>query len=373
MEGGKMTDIIGKTAHEVVTKTIKHVIKNGESRDVYGGTIPSKISDINSPNDFSRQMVECTPLTMTLTNPLARWTDISDHWTGITLRETEDSLQGWNPGLVIKYSKLYRRWLKNGYFNYTYGERFRHYVYNPAEVSGKNNGFNSPFDQFMKVVELLRHHPSTRRACISTMHPLVDIGNPYCPCNVLMQLHIIDGKLNWSTVIRSLDVLRGFTENIFMFSIWQEFASWLLGVELGTYTTVALNPHIYKDMIDSGYCNQSSLPDPYKFYKPYPANFESLQLSRLENIDKNLFSSIDPHGSTLAYTLSLGLTPYWRNWKLSLISEWHRLQGNYESAFSVAKSITNEFKFSSIRRLCRNNPDWIDSLPYGKQREYLYE
>ena len=362
-----MSEVIGKTATEVMKKSINYVLKEGTKMKIYGGTIPNNILDPNSPNDFDRIMIEAEPgMTMVLENPLARWTDYSNQWVGITLRETEDHFQGYNPGHVIKYSKLYPRWLKNNYFNYTYGERFEHYPYNLSENSGKFYNINTELNQIEKVVGMLKSHPTTRKACISTWYPKKDLGDPYVPCNCFMQLRVVDGKLDWITVVRSLDVLRGYSENIFMFTMWQEYVAKKLNVPLGKYTTVALNAHLYKDQIDSGYHKQK-IPDCYDYYEAKSAFDVDFPRESFKKIDEQLFKN---------KKIDLNLLPknsFWKNWKLSLISEWYRLNDNLECAKSVLSSIDNEFKFSVVRRLYKKDKSIIENLHWGEQKNFLKE
>jgi len=367
-----MSEVIGTTATEVMKKSIEYVLEEGVERKVYGGTIPADIKDPKSPNDFDRTMIEAEPgMTMVLTNPLARWTDYSSQWVGISLREQEDHFQGWNPGHVIKYSKLYPRWLKDGYFNYTYGERFQHYPFNLQEISGRHKHIGWEFDQIERVIGMLEAHPSTRKACISTWYPTIDLGNLYVPCNCFMQLRIVDGKLDWVTVVRSLDVLRGYSENLFMFTLWQEYVAKKLKVPVGNYITVALNAHIYQEQIEAGYHKQN-VPDCYEYYKPKEAFVEDFPAFQMDFIDRSLFAK-GVKSFDSAYKLARKLPDYWRNWKLALISEWERLQGRYENAFRAYIKLDNEFQLSVARRLVRHKPECVDVLPWGEQKKFLKE
>ena len=165
-----MRDLLieGSTAHEVLKKTISHVLAHGYKNEVWGGTIPNRIGEKGAPNDFDRIMIEHTPLTLRLTNPLARWTDYSMHWVGITLRETEDHFNGLNPGHVIKYSKLYPHWLENNHFNYTYGERFCHYPFNLEQISGQYRKVKFEYNQLEKVISILNDIPE--KSSLETCH-----------------------------------------------------------------------------------------------------------------------------------------------------------------------------------------------------------
>jgi len=287
--------IKGKTATEVIKKAINEVYRYGENQQVYGGTIPKDIKNPDSPNDFVREMIELEPgFTMVLTNPLANWTDYSNHWIGITLREQEDHLQHYNPGHVIKYSTLYRRWLENNYFNYTYGERLCRYPYNIKQISGRHKRHKSDFNQLQQAINLLRKNPSSRKVCISTWYPTTDLGNNYAPCNTMFQLRVLDNKLHWTTVVRSLDVLRGLSENIFMFTVWQQYVAQQLDVELGKYYTVALNAHLYADQIEAGY-HEQNIPDCYNFYEPKHTFRSDFPAQDFKNIDNILFNKPFSH------------------------------------------------------------------------------
>jgi len=339
--------IVANTAHKLIKKTLEIVIKEGYETKVWGGTIPNQIGDKGAPCDFSREMIEHPPgLTLKLTNPLARWSDYSDHYVGITLTETEDSFQRYNPGNVIRYSKLYPHWQEdNGKFNYTYGERIAGYPY--------VNGDWNYLDQMSYTIARLKKHPSTRKACISTWYPPNDLTNDYVPCNMVFQLRVVDGKLDWITVIRSLDVLRGLTENIFMFTMWQEYASSQLGVPLGNYYTVALNPHVYKEQIDKGLHIQR-VTEPYHPAHPceafrYP--FPSKEFAYIDSLMFNHENYIEAHSHISS------LPKFWKNWKLTLLVDWLRLEGHYELATDYASELTGVFKFPTYRRLIRKYPE----------------
>jgi len=364
-----MPEVKGVTAHEVIKNTIEYVNKNGTDRIVWGGTIPEVIGDPASPNDYERRMIEMdNPITIVLSDPYKNWCDISDHWVGITLRETEDHLQAYNPGYVIKYSKLYRQWLEDRYFNYTYGERFLRYPYNLEQLSGKHKNVGWDINQIEKIIKLLREHPTSRKACISTWYPPTDLGNNYCPCNAFFQIREQDGLLTWTTVIRSLDVLRGLTENIFMFTLWQQYIANRLNMDVGAYKTVALNAHLYSTMVSSGYHRQI-LPDPYEHYDKqniFETPFPSDEFNAIDNL---LFADMNATNSDKILRKCLKLPTYWCNWKLSLVSDWYRRCGHIDKSMEILENVNNEFMFSVARRI--KHGDVLDMLPFTKQREYL--
>jgi len=345
-----MERIEGNTSTELVKKAFDYVKSNGSDESVYGGTIPKDYLSEKSPNDFIRPMVECRyPAIFVLKDPKARWTDIAMQWVGITLRETEDCLQGFNDGFVTKYSRLYRRWLNDkGYFNYTYGERFNYYPYNLNQKSGNDNG-GWEYPSLDNAIELLKKHPTTRRAQISTWYPPKDVGNPYCPCNMVHTLRIREGKLDWIVYNRSLDVLRGFSENIFMFTVFQELSAMKLGIPVGEYITISSNAHLYPDMLDYFDTNTyeeecySNIAYPVKSFK---TDFPSINFRVIDEflMGKNFDKAIE-------LTKSMIKDEYWFNWKMSLISDYARICGFKAIGMKALDYVSNEFYTSVERRM----------------------
>lgn len=361
--------VSGESATEVMRNSISYTVKHGKKTNVWGGTISSDINNPDSPNDFDREMIELPdPITITLNNPYRNWTDYSKNSVGISLREHEDHLQGYNPGHVIDHSKLYKRWLiENEYFNYTYGERLRHFPYKVDSPGAKKNKIHSEFDQIQKVIELLKKHPTSRKICISSWSQIHDLGNDYCPCNVFFQIRVEDKKLVWKTVVRSLDVLRGLSENLFTFTLWQQYISSKTNIPCGAYKTVVLNCHLYSDMIRDGYHKQN-IVDPYDHYIGQNAFSEDFPYETMSSIDSQLYNNKEPKN---ILSQCLNLPHYWRNWKLAICSDWYRKQNKLRAALLFYSLIDNEFAFPVARYLKKQHPDIVETLPFDKQREFL--
>lgn len=352
-----MVDVVGETAHEVVTKSIDWVMENGEQVEVWGGTIPDEFGEDESPNDFKRDMVEWQGgFSYRLENPRKRWSTWSNHWTGITLRETEDDICGLNPGMTPEYSRVYQEWIEdNGYIPHTYGQRMRQFGRNPtqdtslpgASLPGANED-NRPFiDQWESVRSMLEKNPTTRKACMSFWDPHVDSRqihsetNAYVPCNIFFQLTIRDGKLHWHTMSRSKDILRGSTENLFEFPLLQEVMANQLNVELGHYTEHVTNVHIYQEQIDDGYLEQD-VEDPYENGYPEDEFWDDpFKLTdRFEWIDDCLIKGkYDQMQSQIQEIDDV----YWRQWKQALAAEWIRMN---EGPEDVWRELTEDLEFA---------------------------
>lgn len=108
-------------------------------------------------------------------------------------------------------------------------------------------------DQIRRAVEVLRADPDTRQVVLQLWDSRQDLphhdGRPQTcdiPCNITSILKIRDGRLHWTQVMRSNDVVRGLPYNIIQFTTLQELIAGWLGVELGPYHHWSDSLHIYQ-------------------------------------------------------------------------------------------------------------------------------
>ena len=104
--------------------------------------------------------------------------------------------------------------------------------------------------QLDMVVEMLKHNPDTRQACIS-IYDGKEIGD-YAfdtPCPYAVQFTIVHGRLDMCVTMRSNDLWYGFCNDQYQFSKLQEMVSKQLEIETGVYYHFAHNMHLYNDKI----------------------------------------------------------------------------------------------------------------------------
>jgi thymidylate synthase len=136
----------------------------------------------------------------------------------------------WNP-LLPRYAG------DGSTYHGAYGYRLRHQL---------------GLDQVKRAYDVLRANPHTRQVVLQIWSPTLDLPlrnatavSPDVPCNICSMLKVRDGRLWWTQVMRSNDLVRGFPHNVVQFTYLQEmFAAWL-GVGVGRYTHVADSLHIY--------------------------------------------------------------------------------------------------------------------------------
>lgn len=119
---------------------------------------------------------------------------------------------------------------------------------------------------------LLRIDKDTRQAVIH-IKPIQICNTKDTVCTLTMHFMIRNNRLNLIVNMRSNDIFKGLTFDVFQFTLLQELMAAELGVELGTYTHIDNNLHVYENdipkirqMLDSGTVEPELLP-------PIPKDF----------------------------------------------------------------------------------------------------
>ena len=140
-------------------------------------------------------------------------------------------LNYWNPDLP-KYSGV------GEVYHGAYGFRLRH---------------EFGLDQIKRAYQVLSNAPETRQAILQIWKPDIDLpaidGRPVStdiPCNVMSLLKLRDGRLHWSQIMRSSDIMRGLPYNIIQFTMLQEVMAGWLESKLGDYFHLSDSLHVYK-------------------------------------------------------------------------------------------------------------------------------
>lgn len=129
--------------------------------------------------------------------------------------------------------------------------------------------------QFGYVIETLKADPDSRRASITLLQPHhLFAENTDVVCTYAINFTIEDCKLNMTVMMRSNDVIFGFTNDAFcftqlyilVFKILEHKYSWLLK---GTYTHFTNSMHVYdrhfkmiSEIVEQGYDGYENLPIP---------------------------------------------------------------------------------------------------------------
>lgn len=138
------------------------------------------------------------------------------------------------------------------YYHGAYGKRIRsHYG----------------FDQLEKAYYALQNVPESRQVVIQIYDTKkdfpIDNGKPRdddIPCNICSMLKVRQGKLEWSQIMRSNDVLLGMPYNFIQFTGLQEILAGWLELNIGTYNHYSDSLHLYnRDISKVGIAEEISI------------------------------------------------------------------------------------------------------------------
>lgn len=217
--------IEGKTANEVWIKAASMLLEEKH-------LLASRTGDV----------FEILHMFMTIENPRQKW--IYDRVPPISIgyalaelvwimngEDKSDIINFWNPKLP-KYAGT-------GMVYYgAYGKRIRSHF---------------GFDQLEKAYNALQMVPESRQVVIQIYDTKIDFpiqnGQPQSediPCNICSLLKVRNGKLEWSQIMRSNDILLGMPYNFVQFISLQEIVAGWLGLEIGSYNHYSDSLHLYK-------------------------------------------------------------------------------------------------------------------------------
>lgn len=102
------------------------------------------------------------------------------------------------------------------------------------------------FDQLRKIIDLLRHDPTSRRAVININVPnekVIETKDE--PCTISIQFILRDNKVHCTVYMRSNDIWFGFPYDVAFFTELQRIVALNLSAEMGTYTHMVGSLHLY--------------------------------------------------------------------------------------------------------------------------------
>lgn len=123
----------------------------------------------------------------------------------------------------------------------------------PSDPSIANGAYGDRlfrYNQFSRVLRLLKSSPNTRQAIISLWsgHDLkkaMDRSSPDIPCTICLQFLLRHNQLNCIAYMRSNDLYLGMPYDVFAFTYFQRMIATTLGCELGWYSHHVGSLHLY--------------------------------------------------------------------------------------------------------------------------------
>jgi thymidylate synthase len=217
-------------------------------------------------------------------------------------------------------------------------------------------------DQLELAFDTLSANPDSRQVVLQIWDCNADLpvsdGSPRAediPCNIISLLKVRDGRLDWTQIMRSNDLVRGMPHNIVQFTSLQEIMAGWLGVELGGYYHIADSLHLYD--WDAPVCERINP-------QILPKNNESVALPK-EEADRT-FMHLARLGEVIASPKtdvknalrafhSAVLAPSYRNWAAVLTADAVRRKGAYRESEFVLRECTNDCLVVMFERWLKRN------------------
>ena len=165
----------------------------------------------------------------------------------------------------IKYLKdngvtIWDEWAdENGNLGPVYGHQWRSWAAPDGRV----------IDQISQAIDLIKHHPDSRRILVSAWNPAEIEQMALPPCHCLFQFYVADGKLSCQLYQRSADVFLGVPFNIASYALLTLMAQ-VCGLEPGEFVHTTGDTHLYRNHFEQVALQLSREPRPLPVMKLNP-------------------------------------------------------------------------------------------------------
>ena len=126
---------------------------------------------------------------------------------------------------------------ENGDLGPVYGHQWRSWQATDGRV----------IDQLSNVIDLIQHHPDSRRMLVTAWNPSEIDRMALPPCHCLFQFYVAEGKLSCQLYQRSADVFLGVPFNIASYALLTLMIAQVCGLEPGEFVHTTGDTHIYRN------------------------------------------------------------------------------------------------------------------------------
>ena len=117
-------------------------------------------------------------------------------------------------------------------------------------------------DQIAQAVELIRHHPDSRRIVVSAWNvaEVSDMALP--PCHALFQFYVANGRLSLQLYQRSADTFLGVPFNIASYALLLQMMAQVTGLQAGEFIHTFGDVHLYLNHTEQARLQLTRTPRP---------------------------------------------------------------------------------------------------------------
>ena len=105
-------------------------------------------------------------------------------------------------------------------------------------------------DQIQQVLDLIRHHPDSRRMIVTAWNPAEVEQMALPPCHCLFQFYVAEGRLSLQLYQRSADTFLGVPFNIAFYALLLQMMAQVCGLQVGDFVHTTGDTHLYLNHLD---------------------------------------------------------------------------------------------------------------------------
>lgn len=140
----------------------------------------------------------------------------------------------------------------NGNLGPIYGQQWR----------GWEDYRGGTIDQISQAVDLIKHHPESRRIVVSAWN-VADLPEmALSPCHCLFQFYVANGRLSLQLYQRSADTFLGVPFNIASYALLLMMMAQVCGLEPGEFVHTTGDTHLYLNHLDQARLQLTREPRP---------------------------------------------------------------------------------------------------------------
>ena len=170
---------------------------------------------------------------------------------------------------------IWNEWAdENGDLGPVYGHQWRSW---PDHRGGT-------IDQIQNVIDLIKHHPDSRRMLVTAWNPADISEMALPPCHCLFQFYVADGRLSLQLYQRSADTFLGVPFNIASYALLLQMMAQVTGLKAGDFIHTTGDTHLYLNHIEQAKLQLTRTPRELPQMKLNP-DVKSLFDFRYEDIE----------------------------------------------------------------------------------------
>ena len=105
-------------------------------------------------------------------------------------------------------------------------------------------------DQIQNVINLIKHHPDSRRMMVTAWNPAEIEQMALPPCHCLFQFYVADGRLSLQLYQRSADTFLGVPFNIASYALLLQMMAQVTGLQVGEFIHATGDTHLYLNHLE---------------------------------------------------------------------------------------------------------------------------